>query len=286
MVSFINLLTNREIAILIWLTILLVAILSQKNVRSSVFDLLKALFAIFPSIATMLLYVFLIVLVLYFDGFWDVTLLKDTILWVIGGAFIMLYNSSKVMADERYLKHILLQNLTMFIIVEYIISQYVFALWFELLLIPVLTILGALQAVAGADEKNIVVKRFLDGLLGVIGILLILHAVYGVVLDIKGFATSDTLRSIMLAPILSLTFLPFFYGFVLWMKYGMVFVRCKVFTDNASLLRYAKWRIFLACGLSLQNINVWSQNMGALHLESRDDVRRRIQLFKTSKEAV
>lgn len=280
-----HMLTNREIAISIWLVIVLVVLLLQKDIRSAVLDLVRGFMGIAAPIAIMLLYISLIVFVLHIDGIWEVSMTKDSIIWVIGGAFVMLFNSDKAMENETHLKDILIRNLTMLLIVEYLISQYVFALWFEILLVPVLTILAMLQAFAGTDKKYLQTKGLLDGLLGIIGIALLAHAIYGVVLDINNFATLDTLRTIALPIILTLAFLPFLYGFVLWMKYENVFVRLKVFTQDKELARYAKWKIFLTCGLGLHNLNLWSRHMGAWHPENRDDVHRKIHAFKISKEA-
>jgi hypothetical protein len=278
-----NTFTNREIAILVWSIVIIAWLLSQKSLRSSIVDLLKASVAITPPILIMFLYVSVIVFTLYINHFWNSTMIKDTTLWVIGGALVMLFSSMKAMEDERHLRDVVVQNLAFLIIIEYIISQYVFALWIELTLVPVLTLLGMVQIVAATKKDFLSVKKLFDILLALIGLFLIAHALYGILSDVKSFVTPDNLRSFLLPPILSIAFLPFLYGFVLWMKYSNVFVRIKVFNIDKDLARYAKWQVFLTCGLSLECLNGWSKKMGVLHLENREDMRRITQEFKATK---
>src|SRR2546421_9768941 len=151
----VNFFNNREKALIIWILIVLVLLLANKDIRPSFLSVLKALFAtkIVIALLVMLAYISLVVFAAYTVHFWDLSLLKDTIMWVLGTAVIMFVNYDKAIKESHYFKKVLLDNVKLVILLEFIINFYVFNLVVELLLVPVLFAIAALLAISGTKKE-------------------------------------------------------------------------------------------------------------------------------------
>src|SRR6266487_2639991 len=128
METLINVFNNREKALIIWILIVLICILVSKSFRPPFLSVLRALFArkIATAMLAMLAYISLVVFAAYKVHFWDISLLKDTIIWTLGTAFIMFVNSDKVNTESKYFKKVLLDNVKLIVLLEFIINLYVF----------------------------------------------------------------------------------------------------------------------------------------------------------------
>jgi hypothetical protein len=280
----INTFTTREIAVFIWLIVLIVWAMSSKTVRSSVFDLLKVFvdLKIIVPLASMVVYVLLIVFLLAKAGFWDNSMIKDTAYWVIGGAFVIMINAARAIEDRSYFKSILLENLRLVLIIEFIVNLHNFSIAIELILVPVVTFLIMLATVAASNKEYAQVKKVLEYIIGAIGLILIVYASYAVLVDLRAFATMANLRNILLTPILSAAFLPFMYLVVLWMIYENVFVRIDFLNQDRALVGFAKRKLFTTFWFSLKKVKAWSKQMGMMHIEDKGDFLKKIQEFMES----
>ena len=207
--NLINVFNNREKALLIWLVIALVYVLISKNLRPPFFAVLKVLFArkIVTALLAMLAYISLIVFAAYTVHFWDISLLKDTIFWVLGTAFIMFMNTDKVTTEGKYFKKVLLDSVKLVVFLEFIINLYVFNLVVELLLVPVLVVITGMLVDSGTKKEYKLVKNLLQIVLAIYGISLIIFAFVHVIGDFKDFATIYNAKDFLLTPLLTLSFL-------------------------------------------------------------------------------
>ena len=100
---------TREIAIICWLFVLILWAFSQKNIRNSLFGVLKSLFQIkiLSVIIVAIIYTGLTVLLLAKIGVWEWILLKDTIYWFIAVAFVLMMNTNKVNQEKGFFIKIL-----------------------------------------------------------------------------------------------------------------------------------------------------------------------------------
>jgi len=285
---YIDTFNNREKAIIVWLVIFLVWALLQKNVRSSFLGVLKALFQkkILTVLVAMLLYVGLVVFIFYKIQFWDVFLVKDTVFWILGVAFILLMNANKATQDKHYFRKILLDNLKLILVLEFIINLYTFNLWIELILVPLLFLIVAMGAVAEFKKEYMPVKKIIDSILSFFGILLIIFALFKIFGDYRGFATTDNLRSFLLPLLLMLAYLPFLYLFTLLMAYENLFVRLDIFLkENKTLANFAKRKIFRLCFFDLGKLNRFAKESTSnlLNLKDKNDILSLVQKFRNQK---
>jgi hypothetical protein len=218
--TILNFFNDREKALIIWLVLVVVFFLISKTFRPTLLSLLKILFSI--KIATVLLimlaYISLMVFAAYAAHLWDFSLLKDTIIWSVGTAGVMFFNYNKVNTEKKYFKKVLLDNVKLAVFLQFIINLYVFNLIVEIILVPVLFIVGALLAFSGTKKEYKPIKTMLQLLLAIYGVSLIIYAILHVVSDFTDFATLYNLKDFLLAPLLTVSFLPFIYFLALYAR--------------------------------------------------------------------
>ena len=115
---------NREMAIILWLLIFLIWVLTFKDIRSSIHSFGGTLFQKLFIIAflAMSIYVGLILLLYFYLHLWDLTMVKETIYWFFGTALVLSFNVNNANDDEDYYKKILLNKVKFILILEFIIN--------------------------------------------------------------------------------------------------------------------------------------------------------------------
>lgn len=283
-IFFINTLNGREKAVIVWLLIFLSWALSQKNIRTSMLGVLKALFQkkIIVVFIAMFFYVFLILLLFSKIQIWDVSLTKDIIFWIFGSALVLLMNVNKATQDEHYFRKILLDSLKLILVLEFIITLYSFNFWIEMLFVPVMFLIVAMGAVAEIKKEYLPVKKLIDYVLSFIGIFLIIFAVSKIIGDYQGFVTANNLRSFVLPPLMTLAYMPFLYIFALIMAYEILFVRLDIFLKNdKKLAAFAKQKIFRLCLLNLGKLNRFAKESTSdlLNLKDKNGILNLVEKF-------
>ncbi len=248
-IIYCNLLSNRESAIFVWFIIVSAFLLLSKTIRKSTLNLLKIFIEkkILLLIIGMLLYVSFEVFLLYLIKLWNISLIKDTILWIGGIAFVLLINSHK---DKFSFKKILCDNLKFIIIIGFLVNFYNLNFWIEFVLFPVLFILFWLAIV----EKPI--KKIANFVLLLFGGFLIVFTIIQLVINFSDFVSYDTLQTFILPLALTLLYMPFIYLMTLYMKYGVLFCMINLYyEDDPIFLNIAKHKIFNLCKFSIKNVD-------------------------------
>lgn len=275
---------NREIATVIWLTLFAIWMLTKSNVRTSIASAFRAFlnWKILVCVAAMVLYTAMIVASLYAIGFWQIAMIKDTVLWFCFTAFVMVMRFSTSRDNENILRTVLVDNVKLIIFLEFLIGTYVMSLPAELVFVPFVTSVAMLDAFAKLDERNAIVAKFTTSLLAVIGFAIFGFVVSRAIDDFRNLGTLDTVRTIVFPPLMSIAFVPFIYVLVVIVTYESLFIRFAVGRDKApDVVRYAKRRIFFHCGLSLRRLRAFAKRppFEIMQVESNADVDR---LFTTA----
>lgn len=286
--DYIDIFNNREKAVIIWLFIFiimfLIGMLLRKDIRASTFGVLKILFKkkIIIVFVAMFSYVSLIILLFSVIQIWNISLVKDTIYWVIGSAILLLMNTNEATQDEHHFRKILLDNLKLILILEFVINLTSFNLLAELILIPLLVVLSVMSAVAETKKEWLPAKKLVDFILSFIVFSLIIYAVYNIVSDYQSFVTMDNLRSFILPPLLTVAYIPFLYLFALVMAYEILFIRLDfILKNNKALASFAKQRIFRLCFLSLGKLNSFAKDSTSdiYKLKDKNDILNLVEKF-------
>jgi len=286
--TFISTFNSREKAITAWLLLFLVWLLLRKKTRDSALEVVKAFFQkkVISVFVGMLIYTVFIVALLYKVGLWDVFLIKDTIFWILGTAFVLLMNTNKATKSVKFFKGMLIDALKLIIVLEFIINFYTFNFWIEMILVPTLVLVGGMSGLVEVRSEYKQAKRFIDSILAAFGIFSIVYALVKLVSDYQSLTTLQNLRSFLLPPILTVVYVPYLYLFALFMAYENLFIRLKIFIKNKELLSFAKWRILFLCHLNLSKLNRLAHSSAITKITSKRGVQKLIKNFKICKDGV
>jgi uncharacterized membrane protein len=253
-------LTSRELAIVIWLTIFAMWALSVKSVRSSARPLLKTLFSpkLFALFVIIISYNIAVVWGLWRVGYWNWTLLYNTVVFIVVGGIgsVSRAASEGVTYDLRFFLKTVWVNLGIMVLFALLLDFYPFSFWIEfLLVIPLFTLLGTLVVVAEYKQGAEQVHRFLTGVQAFVGLLLIGYIVWQIIWNLGQLMQAQTLFYFSLPFIMSLFFIPILFLACALFAYESAFLIVSFRdADNKSLARWKKWRLFFRFGLNLKSL--------------------------------
>jgi hypothetical protein len=272
-------LNTREWAIVIWLLILAVFLLSQRAVRASSANVLRAMLQpkLVALFSAMWLYIAGCVTLLALVGLWDVDQTKNTILWAILAAPPVVARFATHASAPQLVRGWISDTFTLTVVIELVALTYTFPLWGELILVPVLALVSGMLAVAGNDPKYAPVKSLLEALMAVVVFGLIGWGVYMIVVDWKAFATMTTLRDTYIAPLLSFATIPFVFGSFLYSRYDSMFSVLRVYIDDPKLRDYASTLGLIAFNVKTSQLQRWKQEIVLTKPSTRDAVKESIK---------
>ena len=259
-----NTFNNREIALAIWLIVGIVFVLSQKPIREGFQGVWKTFCQrlILVPLGLMVCYIIFVVFGLHKIGLWDMCLLKNTVLWSISAATVSFFRIPQITEDEHYFRNTIKDNFKFIALIEFVVAFYTFPLWAELLIVPVVTALVAIQTYAEMKEEYAPVEKLLNGLLSLFGGSLITYAVYKLFTDFGTFTQPETLTDFSLPIVLSLLFLPFLFALALYVNYENTFLRLDSRIKDIALRRYAKRATLFGFHVRTSLLKRWLRNIG------------------------
>lgn len=273
---------NREIAIGIWLIIVLIIVLIRKSFRKILLDFLETAIPILFCRKFVVFYiVFIIFLLLVLRGlkwtsFWDYMLLKDTIFWVLFVELPLFGKAVSDAKDRRFFSDLIWDNLRIIVLFEFFVGFWTFSLKTEMVLIPVTVIASFLYAIASREKQHKPAKSFFEVLFAIWGVILVVHAIRCTIQEPTRFLNWDTLKELTLPVILLILNLPVVYGLALYSGYEQLFIRIKNGIPNKMKI---KRQLIRFAGLSLTRVSAIRRNLQTTILisKSADDMRINLQ---------
>lgn len=254
--------STRDIALFIWILIAVILMLFSKNIRNSMFGFLKALFIkefiliLFLFIIHTLFYIF----VLHKVNLWHMSLLKDTIFWMFGFGCVSMFNVNDLNKNSDFRK-LLIEVLKWTVVIEYFVNFFTFSLTKEIIILPILVWFSMMQVFASYKEEHKPVEKMMKFIIGCFSIFIFFFSLYKTVTNSSDFFTIDNLKTFLLPVILSITFLPFLYGFNLFVKYEELWVRLNFYKLNKQTKRNLKIKIMLIANFDLDKVENVSRNI-------------------------
>lgn len=271
---------NRELAIIIWLTIALLLLSFKKGIFNSYLDILKAFFQdkIITAILVSIIYVEIIILILAIFNFWQTIDLKDTFLWYIGSGFLLMLGSNKALEQDDYFKKVFWKSFKLIVLLEFITNLYTLSLIWELILIPILTFFVILDTVAGYKKEHKSVKVLTQVILTIFGFSIFIFSLTKIGSDFNRFINTETFRIFMIPIILTLAFIPFLYIHILNMKYENLYLRIGWrFEKNDNEFKKIKKRIFTECNLNLRKLERLEKINSINHIMNYSDLNNTLK---------
>jgi hypothetical protein len=276
-----NIFNDREIAITVWAILFLGAALLKKDFRHSAVGFIKIALGTKLIIAFIFLIVYVasIVWVLNEIDIWTPLLLRDTIIWFVFSGIGLAFSFVSNNLDAGILKKVIIDNIKIIVILEFVINSYTYSLTVELFLIPFTAFVAGMDAIAKMDGKYSSAIKFITFIQGAFGLVVMSSAIIRAIHDYQSFETIDSILQVALVPILSVCLVPYIYLFVVYSNYEQIFVRLMYRRENKDeVANYAKWRLIKYLLLRPKKIRQFliAHPMELLNIHTREDVDKLI----------
>lgn len=251
--------------------------LSIRDVRRSLLEIIKTAcrWNMLILVGLMLTYTSVMVCILYVTNFWNVSLLKDTILWFFFTATVFVVRFMISSHEENVFYSIAADSTKIVIVFEVLVNTYTFSLPAEFVLVFFITLVTLIGAVADMHEGYKPIARVMTNILVIVGLSLLIYSTIQAVSQYSDWWTINTVRKILLAPLLSILFSPFVYMLLVYSEYERIFTRLSLgYSKPRSLKRYAKRRLIAYLGVDIGRIREFSRSnaLNLMWIQKRADV--------------
>lgn len=275
--SITDIFNNREIATGFWLVVFLLLFTKNKGVIRSMWDIVRAFCRRIILIVTFfqVAYVFGVVLILHTTGCWTLTILKETIMWFIFSGAVLTFNHATKENTTGLFKKMIVNNLKVVVILEFLIGTYTFSLLGEFILLPIVTIIVIFSSLAKSKDEYASAAKFFGGIEAFIGITILAVVVFKAIADLETPWSLASIQSVLVAPVLSICLVPFIFGLNVYSSYEDLFfvLRCNLQTEP-TVTRYLKRRLIFRLGLRLRKIRQFPQRhlIEIQNIRTKEDV--------------
>jgi len=273
-----SLFSTRELALVLWLFILICLSISNRNIRNSFLAFLSHLFN-FKIVSILFLfigYIFGMLIILSKFNLWYFALLKDTFFWFFSIAIALLFGIGKA-GESGFFKRIFIESIKWTIVIEFIINFFTFNFWIEIFLVPLIFVLALTHAISETNKKYLLVGNMIQNILGVIGLLFICYSFYKTISEYKDFFIIKNLLSFLLPPIMTLLIIPYLYFLALYMQYETFFVRTELFISDKKEKTRIKKEVIMSANFNLHHLNQICKKFNKSDLYQSADIGKYIK---------
>jgi len=254
---------NREIASLAWGIIFLGGALlwslREKDFRQLFSKGLKIALnrKILLSLFSLIAYILFIILILRHVGLWTLNNTKVTVFWFFGTAISLLFRSPDALGNAtEFYKQILKDNLSLVIVIHFIVNSHTFHIGIEFVLVLITTILLITKGYYEGSQERGTPLKFINYSLALIGTTILSFSIYELAGDFQSYISLKPWKGLLLPPILTVSLIPFLYPYTLLMGYEDAFTRLSFgFEDKRSLEWFTRWQILKKCKFNLRKLN-------------------------------
>lgn len=229
--------TNREIATVIWgITFLLCSSL-RKDIRISIGNVIKAALDKRILCITLAYYAYMTVIVVFAAKarFWQPSLAKDTVIWIVFAGFVMLINANDASKHRGYFKKNIRATITVGIVFFFLLNYASLSLLWELILLPFAALFGILAAFSNVDAKAEIPKVPVHAVLLLLNLFLLAYSIKTIVDSREVIDMKLTILSFALGIWLPLTVIPFLWALSLVATYEVAMIRMRLFNRDCEL---------------------------------------------------
>lgn len=241
-------LNNREIAVGVWLAVALLAVLASASLRQSLGGVLKATLAskLLILFSSMALYVAVLVWALLQFHLWTPSQLMATFLWYFLSGLILLSRVFDTKEGDRYFRKTVKGAIAVTGAFEFVVVAFTFSLPVELILVPVLTLFGAMLALSETKPEYRSVRRLFEWVFILFGLVLLWKSIGQIWSEPDAFFTTTTGRNFVLPIFLTIGIIPFLYFWFCYsqIEHARIAINQKTF-QSEDLKSYARKRFFL-----------------------------------------
>ncbi|WP_143710045.1 hypothetical protein [Halothermothrix orenii] len=234
------------------------------------------------------------ILFLHKIGFWDISLLKNTIIWIVAVAFISSFRAVDNAKDINYFINVIKDNIKLIIILTFVVNLYSFSLIYELIQVFIITVLSMLVAFMNnnpeyQDKDSKLLINVLNTILAIIGFYALFHSIKMTISNLDSINLIKQLKLLFLPSVLSVMFTIYVYFLVIYSGYEQIFSRInfkKTIDDEYKL--YLKFKTMLFCNINLNKIKNFIPRSKIMynHINSKSDVKEILNDYKDNNFSV
>lgn len=245
---------NREIALLFWIALIVLAVLLSK-LRKSLVPIFKILTGKMFLIIFSLIGVYLYGIILFLKNLevWQTSNLKEVLFWLFSVGLILVFKINDAKSNA-YFKGIFLSAIKWTIVLEFVVNLYSFSLFTEIIILPVLVFLAMTQAVAEMDDKHKMASKFLQNIIAVAGLLIFSFSLYKTVINFDAVLTFQNLVAFLLPSTITILFIPFVYFLALYSTYESYFIHLDFMTLKKDKVKEVKKLILRIANINLDRL--------------------------------
>ena len=216
---------NRQWALLLWIGLVLIWALTQPKIRRGLGAVVRSLIS--PKFMwTIVGYVGVVALAIWGAegvGLWSSILVSDTVTWLFISGWALFASFAKVDSEPDFFFRHLRQIIGWSLVAEFVLDVGVLPLVAELALVPVLALLGGLQALTSRNSKYASVDSVVNGCLIVTVLFLVGFGVFTLIASWGSLDWASLGRQAALPVWLTLAVLPYVYLLGVYSTYATFF---------------------------------------------------------------
>ena len=289
----VTILNNREIAISFWFLVIALYLLKSRNVRNSIWYILKMFGSRFflTVFGIVLAYQIGMLYLLYRCSIWDSSYSKNTILWFVGSALILLFKANKLQQFSEF-KKVIAEQLKWTVLLEFITQLFVFPFWIEFLIIPIIIFFSIMSGFIEAKSKYENMDQYSDTykvsqfILLMISLLFVGYVIYKMVTHYSEVFTAHHFVELILPILLTLLFMPLIYCFALVMMYESLFIFLGFQITDKRELRKVKVAIVKSVVWNINRLSKVDEVIRKRHLWDQRKILQYLHYGYSQKESV
>jgi hypothetical protein len=278
--------STRELASAICLCVFAAYVLTNDGARSATGNVLRAFFQpiIVVPLGLAAIYAIGEIVLLQRIGWWSVVNLKTTIVWFVTFAFVAMFELVSIKDRKIGLRKIALDIFSVAAVLTFITELHSFPLLVELVAIPTVTFIVLMAELAKLRPEHSLVARPLGCIAVLIGVGYLGFSIWATYKNWRETATWATALEFLIPIVLSLGFIPFLYGWRLFVAYSEAFSRISAFGISKKLVPYARWLAITRIRGNVELLDRWRRVIQTARPSNRTELRHSLEALLVQKE--
>lgn len=249
-----DILSSREWAIVTWIIIYICFTIFVLKVGFT--DVLKSFFNKKLNILwiSILLYNLFITIILSYSRYWNNTYIKDIVFWVVFSCItstISVFDKNKIFSFKK----LILTNITMSALIEFILSELTLSYYLELFLIGIFLPINFLFLVSQTKLEYKATENVLKKILSLLNLIFLVYILRELYRNFNFLLSQETWFKFLIPFIYSILCCPLYYAFIILNDYEKVSYKIQDHfvlendIDRRYINKLKRRKLLMACGV-------------------------------------